>query len=60
LQDYDIQKSLNFIDQLSLAIFHEIIARLMLKQTSSLFKPQLRILDNEWLFDPVIANSFKY
>jgi hypothetical protein len=60
LEDYDIQKSLNFFDQLSLASFHEIIARLVLKQTSNLNKSQLRILDNECLFDPVISNSFKY
>jgi len=60
LQDYDTQKSLNFFDQWSLAYFHEIFARLVLEQTSNLYKSQLRILDNECLFDPVISIGYKY
>jgi|KNS7Surf_BmetaT_FD_contig_71_48730_length_804_multi_4_in_0_out_0_1 hypothetical protein len=32
LNDYDLQKSLNFFDQQSLAIFHDLIAWLALKQ----------------------------
>jgi len=49
-----------FFDQWSLANFHEIFARLVLKQTPNLYKSQLGILDNECLFDSVISIGYKY
>jgi len=53
---------LNIIGRRSLANSYEIFARFALEQPQNLNKSQLRILDNELTFDPVmlIGNNWKF
>lgn len=55
-----INKAINFISRIPLAVFHETSAQLAMKQQLNSYESQFRILYNEWKFDTVILSWIIY